>query len=304
MSAAEDLGPEERAALGGVWLVDLDLDDGAQSLSCHLDGETGIATASSLPESLSQKKPRWTATVLEDRVSLRLEIGPWQLRGAGERDGLRCAAFSGSVTEGDEDAVCVGRFDMKLSMPSVAADELPALAEKAAARIAARPAPPPRFRRAELEGRWRLLVAFEAAAPRVFDVVLSGRRFTSESSPLLSGSWGLWESGTKKTDSSVKERGTHVWLRVSREQSNCTLAGIADLPTHESFSLWGRPVAAESLQAELATRTEAGGVAASASGHLFAGTSIDKEWVLLGDWSLQRSRMAPGDWSLRDDPGV
>ncbi len=116
MSAAEALGPEERAALGGVWLVDLDLDagvwlvdldldDGAQSLSCHLDGETGIATASSLPESLSQKKPRWTATVLEDRVSLRLEIGPWQLRGAGERDGLRCAAFSGSVTEGDEDAV-------------------------------------------------------------------------------------------------------------------------------------------------------------------------------------------------------
>ena len=105
MSIAEDLGPEERAALGGVWLVDLDLDDGAQSLSCHLDGETGIATASSLPESLSQKKPRWTATVLEDRVSLRLEIGPWQLRGAGERDGLRCAAFSGSVTEGDEDAV-------------------------------------------------------------------------------------------------------------------------------------------------------------------------------------------------------
>ena len=61
---------------------------------------------------------------------------------------------------------------------------------------------------------------------------------------------------------------------------------------------------ASSLQAELATRTEAGGVAASASGHLFAGTSIDKEWVLLGDWSLQRSRMAPGDWSLRDDPGV
>ena len=134
--------------------------------------------------------------------------------------------------------------------------------------------------------------------------MLSGRRFTSESSPLPSGSWGLWESGTKKTDSSVKERGTHVWLRVSREQSNCTLAGIADLPTHESFSLWGRPVAAASLQAELATRTEAGGVAASASGHLFAGTSIDKEWVLLGDWSLQRSRMAPGDWSLRDDPGV
>ena len=87
-------------------VLDLDLDDGAQSLSCHLDGETGIATASSLPESLSQKKPRWTATVLEDRVSLRLEIGPWQLRGAGERDadGLRCAAFSGSVTEGDEDA--------------------------------------------------------------------------------------------------------------------------------------------------------------------------------------------------------
>ena len=192
---------------------------------------------------------------------------------------------------------CVGRFDMKLSMPSVATAELPALAEKAAARIAARPAPPPLPTR-RVEGRWRLLVAFEAAAPRD-DVP----RPPLHVGVVAAAERQLGPVGERDQEDRLVGQGARHARVAPRQPAVRMLAGIADLPTHESFSLWAGPSRRRRCRPSR-DATEAGGVAASASGHLFAGTSIDKEWVLLGDWSLQRSRMAPGDWSLRDDPGV
>ena len=46
--------------------------------------------------------------------------------------------------------------------------------------------------------------------------------------------------------------GTHLWLRVERDQSTATLTGIGGLPVRESFSMWGRPVLG-SVEAELAS---------------------------------------------------
>ena len=43
-------------------------------------------------------------------VNVRMRLGPWQLRGKGERtSGLRCSVVTGTVLEGDEEPVCVGR---------------------------------------------------------------------------------------------------------------------------------------------------------------------------------------------------
>ena len=66
-------------------------------------------------------------------------------------------------------------------------------------------------------------------------------------------------------------------MKVERDRCTATLRGLADLPVHESFSLWGKlaPPAGAGLEAQLASRTSRGGTTDEASGIVYFGTSVE-----------------------------
>ena len=294
------LDAEEVRALAGLWRADLDLDDAQRSLTCNLDvsGKCSFVVGDGAPiVGTVAGAPRWEAyTVLADKsVCMNLCVGPWVLQGCGERDGLRCSVVRGSVLEGaEDDQVCVGRFEMALSVPVASESELPALEARHLARLASRPAPPVRFSRASFVGRWRLLLTFQSESPRMLEVELNSdaRTFRSAGAPAgtpaLGGTWGLWDRSNPKEKSALAASGTHFFLRVERDRSDATLRGIGDLPVFESFSLWGTP-GLGSPEAELAARTQAGGTSSDQiDGSIYFGTSADREWVVAGAFSLIR----------------
>ena len=76
---------------------------------------------------------------------------------------------------------------------------------------------------------------------------------------------------------------------MERERCSSTLRGLADLPVHESFSLWGKPTLPNEM-AELAARTEAGGSTDLVTGNCYFGTSADREWYTCGRFTLMRAQ--------------
>ena len=263
-------------------------------------------------------------------VRFTLRLGPWLLDGKGTRPadgGLRCSVVRGSVLEGSDDPCCVGRFEMTLTLPEADTDtELPALEASHQARLDSRPGPPPRFSKGSFLGPWNLLLAMDgggpededvdatnAAAPSLFAVRLGEDGTFASSSPpagssavpqgddappaaVLGGRWGVWDASEtdkrlQRGPSTLSALGTHVWLRVERDRCSSTLRGLAGLPVHEGFSLWGKPAVA-SAQAELQARSKSGGRSDLASGHCYFGTSADREWCMAGRFSLMRASPA------------
>mmetsp|Transcript_34656 Transcript_34656/g.81823 ORF Transcript_34656/g.81823 Transcript_34656/m.81823 type:complete len:187 (-) Transcript_34656:80-640(-) len=185
-------------------------------------------------------------------------MGSWVLEGTGERAGLRCGALRGRVLRGADEEF-MGSFELLPSLLAVAEAELPALEQDWVRRLDMRPAPPPRYPLAGFEGRWRCLLDLDGLPPAIVTLQLHVAKvstlrlgkFRSEGGAegYIAGSWGVYDaylrsvSGrSSKTDTAPKLAGTHLWIRVERDQSTATLTGMGGLPVRESFSMWGRPV--------------------------------------------------------------
>lgn len=309
----------ELKALAGVWSLTMDLDDGLQKLACNLDASGTLTTEREGLSRIADAKDRWKAAADAESgsMNMRVSIGPWMLRGNGMRtNGLRCKSVTGSVLEGGDDPVCVGSFAMTLRVPVADAEELSELERSRTAKLDARPAPPPRFRRGYYIGeKWRLLVAFDdTEAPSIFTVRLredgkfvsysAGDESNSDGSESsnydgaaarpqqLGGSWGVWDStlrrDAKRQRPTNATLGTDFYMRVEREQCTSTLRGLANLPVHESFSLWGKPTLGSGMLAQLSARTEEGAPTNLVTGYCYFGTSVDREWFTCGRFSLMR----------------
>lgn len=97
----------------------------------------------------------------------------------------------------------------------------------------------------------------------------------------------------------VLPEGTHLWMRVERDASTSTLAGIGGLAgVHESFSLWSEP-SLSSPASELAALAgaysssagERGASVASCSGAAYFGTASN-EYYRAGRCSMIREEEA------------
>ena len=305
----------EYRALAGIWSTTLDLDDGLQEATCHLDARGSLTTTVPIEFNTELRWDARSSSSSEDVVRIQLSVGPFLLNGKGVREGgsLRCRVLKGSVLEGTHDPCCVGSFEMKLKLPAADADELEKLERSHRQRLDAKPAPAIRFGRSNFVGRWRLLIAFEESeSPSVFSIELGDdHKFASipqendeASAAVLGGSWGLWDAslgtgreGNARRKRAARERGmhilgTHLYLRVERERCTETLKGLANLPVREAFSLWGEPDLKEGMLSELDARTEKGGKSDLVTGRCYFGTSADSEWVQDGRYSLLREEEA------------
>ena len=179
------LAEEEYKALAGVWRADLELDDGDASLSLHLaaPGSQQFDTATQggkvYPiDADRQKLPfahrahawsaaRWSAhrtvragTEGDGELCFALQLGNLHLEGRGERSGLHCSNFAGTVLEGGlDDPYVLGRFSMHLALPFET--NASTLEERYQQRLAKQPAPPLSFSVASFIGRWQLLLAVD-----------------------------------------------------------------------------------------------------------------------------------------------
>lgn len=278
LSDAAPLEDEELQALAGVWRASLDLDDGLHELSCQLTADGRVHTTDPALENHPGHGGggRWRAKALarpgshgarSETIEVSIRIADWTLLATGVRDGLRCGQLKGTVLEGQDDPCCVGSFAMALALPEVDdGASLAALEAKLKARLDARPAPPARFARGAFSGGWRMLIDFDGGTPVTYAVHLhEDGTFATREVPGLGGHWGVWGKGLAKgiSEWAVLPEGTHLWMRVERDRSTSTLAGMGGLKgVHESFSLWTKPEL-DSLHAELAAR--AGGYAVGAA---------------------------------------
>jgi len=289
------LESEEVEALAGIWRAELDLDDGAKSISLFLDanGKVRAADESVLPDANICQGTTWsdqwrvTAVPEGDTVSLKLSLGVLYLEGKGTRQGLRCSSVAGSVLEGKEDPCCVGSFRMGLVMPSGGWDRsvIKSLEDRHEARVLRRPAPPIAFSRSGFAGRWRMLLSMDEL-PFNFCVRLHDNlTWTSEGGEqTLAGSWGVWSSSEGK-GSYIQAQGSSLWLKVDRNRCSETMRGIAGMPQRESFTLWGKPLL--SFEEELGARMGAAGGATAdrVQGRLSVG---EVERAFFGMFSLMR----------------
>ena len=306
---AVELAVEEYEALAGVWRTQLELEDGEEStvslhlaapqaLSCGAMGSYGgnvYPMDNPLPLSscsmMSVSDAKWSADEDEKgRLCINMKLGNLQLEGRGERTGLRCSAFVGTVFEGtDDDACVVGRFNMKLSLP-IKSDTTD-LEERLAARLANRKPPPLTYARSGFVGSWRLLLTLDdEATPAYFPVELSpdGSWASVGSDQTLAGTWGMHAADSQAESGRLEEAGSRVWLSVQREKSSETLRGIAGLPgVNQDFHLSGKPVV-ETMEKELAARaaeSAGGALAERVDGRLWEG---NVERVYFGRFSLLR----------------
>jgi len=106
----------------------------------------------------------------------------------------------------------------------------------------------------------------------------------------------VWARGVVKgvAEWAVLTEGTHLLMRVERDRSTASLAGVGGLAgVHESFSIWVQP--ALSVESELAAAAgrysaaagESGATVARARGAVFFGTASN-EYCRAGGCSLMR----------------
>jgi hypothetical protein len=275
---------EEYSALAGVWRAELELDEGNTAMSLHLAAPQSLALGTIAPGGgkvfpMEEKLPfnicsgndgwtsaRWSAHAApknDDELRLSLRLGNLYLEGRGERRGLRCTAFVGTVLEGGEDPCVVGRFSLQLALPLTS--DTGALEKTYERRLAARRPPPLEFARAGFVGPWRLLLSVdEDATPAYFGITLNADGSWASDAAAAAGGGdeqqlvGTWGMHSKEEESGSGAHGgvTHgssVWLKVHRERSTETLRGIGGLPVRSDFYLSGKPVIT-SAEAELAAR--------------------------------------------------
>ena len=285
-----ELAIEEYRALAGVWRGDLELDDGDVSVALHLAAPTSTIAfggkvflmQDNLPFNICHGESGWTSARWsverkvcagaegDDQLRMYIQLGNLYLEGRGQRRGLRCSAFSGTVFEGGTDPVVVGRFSLQLALPLNS--NMSALEERYARRIASRRAPPPSYQRFAFFGSWRLLLSMDdddppppldvggvasSSTPRtprthaIFPVELcaDGSWHSVGAAQTLAGTWGMSDAGGDA--SPTQPSGTGLWLKAHRERSTETLRGIAGLPVRSDFVLSGQPIRA-TIEHELA----------------------------------------------------
>jgi hypothetical protein len=211
---------------------------------------------------------------------------------------LRCQWIKGYVVEGDHEPCCVGSFEMRLAMSAV--EDMDALASRYRRRLEAKPAPPPRFRKAGFVDTWRMLLTLESdgglPGPKLLSIRLRDDGvFESAAAPLaegprLSGRWGIWDDslvqvvGRKAAQRLHEEegkinKGTHVWLHFVR--------GLGMIGQNESFSAHGRPKLTSFAQ-ELQSKGDEGADSDRVDGGIYYGSSSDREYYLAGRFTLIR----------------
>lgn len=302
-------------ALAGVWRADLELDDGDDVISMHLTVPkmqvgTEVPDEASGDVYLMDDKPlrpwsqttpssaRWSAYRLvragaagDHEMQLQLQLGNLYLEGRGERDGLRCSVFEGTVLEGGQDPYVVGRFSMRLSLPIVS--DIDALHERYQQRIASRPSPPIVYPRSSFVDTWRLLLSLDDnSPPAYFPVQLSpdGSWQSVGTEETLAGTWGVASRDMHAGMSTITPAGSHMWLQVHSKRCTETLRGLAGLPIRSDFQLEGKPVI-ETGEHELAARASSGAEARAdrVDGHLCVG-SVDRAYF--GSFRLLRGDAA------------
>ena len=327
------LAEEEFKALAGVWRAELELDDGATALSLHLAAPTSLHYGTTAPGGkvfpMEEKLPFnicqsggsdgyssawWSAYSVgnDGNLHLELQLGNLYFEGRGERSGLRCSTFVGMVLEGGEDPCVVGRFLMRLSLPTTS--DAKGLEERYRHRLASRPLPPIIYPRSGFVGRWRLLLSMDdetpisqhaqqletpggnkymptahAFIPIELSADCSWQSVGTEQT--LAGTWGMYSRDPQAVYgrggwSTVEPSGSSVWLKVDRERCTETLRGVAGLPVRSDFQMSGKPVH-ESEGQLLAARAagEGGALADRVEGRLWMG-AVDRAYF--GRFSLLR----------------
>jgi hypothetical protein len=297
----------------GLWRGSLDLEDGLQNIGCTFSPNSGKCKIVPLDGS-AFKKCSWDVHIEESgdrnvdtkRLVFRVKFGDLILEGVGTyaSSALRCTSVEGSVLEGAEEPVYVGKFKLDLLMPDIPNQELQELQALHKARLDMQPRPS-RFRRGAFVGKWKLFVLFSLEKEEITPVLTieldKNGRFSStgqEGSPgtnlSIGGSWAVVDPAVKRegvTNAKTKlnrgfgsetlQLGTHIRLRIERDRSK-------GLPAfQEPYSLWGKPELV-SLEEELMSRSGGGsGYADSVKGNVYLGIGT-REWVSAGGFRLVR----------------
>eukprot|EP00747_Dinoflagellata_sp_TGD_P105491 gnl/TRDRNA2_/TRDRNA2_169554_c0_seq9.p1 gnl/TRDRNA2_/TRDRNA2_169554_c0~~gnl/TRDRNA2_/TRDRNA2_169554_c0_seq9.p1 ORF type:complete len:200 (+),score=17.84 gnl/TRDRNA2_/TRDRNA2_169554_c0_seq9:208-807(+) len=165
-------------------------------------------------------------------------------------------SVAGTVLEGVDEPVYVGRFEMSLSVPAADDQELSRLRRRHEARMEKQLAPQARFRLNAFFGRWKLLLALRT--PMLFTVDFGeDGKFASVGTDevRVAGTWGVYDSTILAVEKSrpvyMAQLGTHVWLHIDRKKC----VGLTSV--QQSFRLWGKPDISSPI-AELQAKSEAG----------------------------------------------
>ena len=267
---------EEYKALAGIWRAELELDDGDSSTTLHLavplssaefGGKVQSTTVPSGPHDTWFVEHSIRAGDSEDSLCLSLQLGALLLEGRGERHGLRCCSFVGTVLEGyTHDPCMVGRFSMQLSLPI--ASDLAALEQQHELRLDSRQPLPLTYPRSGFIGQWRLDLAVDEDEPPAsmpVELLADGSWQSVGMEQRMGGTWGMLtmyqHAHADCTEeysgwSTMQPAGSSMWLKVHRARCTETLRGLAGLPVRSDFLLTGAPVF-ETAEGELAARATA-----------------------------------------------
>ena len=267
---------EEYKALAGIWRAELELDDGDSSTTLHLavplssaefGGKVQSTTVPSGPHDTWFVEHSIRAGDSEDSLCLSLQLGALLLEGRGERHGLRCCSFVGTVLEGyTHDPCMVGRFSMQLSLPI--ASDLAALEQQHELRLDSRQPLPLTYPRSGFIGQWRLDLAVDEDEPPAsmpVELLADGSWQSVGMEQRMGGTWGMLtmyqHAHADCTEeysgwSTMQPAGSSMWLKVHRARCTETLRGLAGLPVRSDFHLTGAPVF-ETAEGELAARATA-----------------------------------------------
>ena len=267
---------EEYKALAGIWRAELELDDGDKSTTLHLavplssaefGGKVQSTNVPSGPHDTWFVEHSIRAGDSEDSLCLSLQLGALLLEGRGERHGLRCCSFVGTVLEGyTHDPCMVGRFSMQLSLPI--ASDLAALEQQHELRLDSRQPLPLTYPRSGFIGQWRLDLAVDEVEPPArmpVELLADGSWQSVGMEQRMGGTWGMLtmyqHAHADCTEeysgwSTMQPAGSSMWLKVHRARCTETLRGLAGLPVRSDFHLTGAPMF-ETAEGELAARATA-----------------------------------------------
>ena len=297
---------EEYKALAGIWRAELELDDGDSATTLHLavplssaefGGKVQCTTVPSGPHDAWFVEHSIRVGDSEDSLCLSLQLGALLLEGRGERHGLRCCSFVGTVLEGyTHDPCMVGRFSMQLSLPI--ASDLAALEQQHELRLDSRTPTPLTYPRSGFIGQWRLDLAVDEDEPPAsipVELLADGSWQSVGMEQRMGGTWGMLtmyqHAHADSTEeysgwSTLQPAGSSMWLKVHRARCTGTMRGLAGLPVRSDFHLTGAPVF-ETAERELAARASA--LAAGEVGRAGAAVMPDVVCGRLWEGSIERA---------------
>ena len=229
----------------------------------------------------------WRVEAVEGRqheCALTIVLGRYSLLAVAET--RRAAApIRGTVLEGEVDGDFAGRFEMVLATPATNATVVAEQLRRSAAKLATRPAPPPRYTRADFANRRKWLLDAVLEGERAAFVVELRENGTFVDAAVeggtIGGRWGVYDEGAERK--SADGAGTHLWLWIRRSNTR-------GFNLHGDLRLHGRPSydGGASLQRELAARSGAPPPPPDrVQGHVIFGDIPDMEYsCLIGSFEL------------------